>query len=152
MMKQSAGILPYKIENNEILVYLEHPGGPYWSKKDIWSICKGEYKEEKALNAAIREFEEETGFKLNNSKIEFLGSKKQPSTNKLVTVFSINQDLDVTKMQSNTFKLEWPPKSGNIKEFPEMDKAMWFTIKEAKTKIIPGQIYFLDKLEDLLKK
>lgn len=145
-MKRSAGILPYKIVNGKVYVYLEHPGGPYWENKDLWSICKGEYSEEKAIDAAIREFAEETGFNLNKTELFFIGSVKLPSTKKLVTIFGVNKDLDVTKMKSNTFTLEWPPGSGNISQFPEMDKAGWFEIGEAKKKIFKGQEKILDKL------
>ncbi len=145
-MKRSAGILPYKIVNGKVYVYLEHPGGPYWENKDLWSICKGEYREEKAIDAAIREFAEETGFNLNRTELFFIGSVKLPSTKKLVTIFGVNKDLDVTKMKSNNFTLEWPPGSGNIRQFPEMDKAGWFEIGEAKKKIFKGQEKILDKL------
>ncbi len=145
-MRRSAGILPYKIIDDEIYVYLEHPGGPYWENKDVWSICKGEYSEELAIDAALREFKEETGFTINKNELFFIGSVKLSSVNKLVTVFGINKDLDVTKMKSNTFTKEWPPGSGNISEFPEMDKACWFKIEEAKTKIFKGQEKILDKL------
>lgn len=152
MMKRSAGILPFKIEQNEIYVYLEHPGGPYWQDIDKWSICKGEYKDEKAIDAAVREFKEETNFSVNKQKVFFLGSKKQQATNKLVIVFAVNQDIDPSMMKSNYFKLEWPPLSGTIQEFPEMDKASWFNINEAKDKIFAGQLIFLNKLVDLLER
>lgn len=152
MMKRSAGILPYKIEDNNLYVYLEHPGGPYWAEKDLWSICKGEFKNEKAIEAAIREFNEEAGTLINREKLFFIGSKKQQATNKLVIVFGVEQDIDHTKMNSNKFKLEWPPESGIINEFPEMDKAAWFRIEEAYDKIFPGQQVFLKKLTSLLEK
>lgn len=152
MMKHSAGILPYKYTSGTLQVYLEHPGGPYWQNKDLWSICKGEYKQEKALDAALREFKEETGFNISSKDFIFLGSKKQSSTNKLVTIFAVNIDLDPTKMISNTFTIEWPPFSNNIQKFPEMDKAAWFPIEEAKEKIFPGQKYFLEKLHEIESK
>lgn len=152
MMKRSAGILPYKIEDDNLYVYLEHPGGPYWVEKDLWSICKGEFKNEKAIEAAIREFNEETGTLINREKLFFIGSKKQQATNKLVIVFGVEQDIDPTKMKSNKFKLEWPPESGIINEFPEMDKAAWFRIEEAYDKIFSGQQVFLKKLTSLLEK
>ena len=147
-MKRSAGVLPYKIEDNELKVYLEHPGGPFWEGIDKWSICKGEYSDENALDAAYREFIEETGFEIDKKKLEFLGSQKLPSVNKLITIFIINKDLDISKMKSNTFKLEWPKGSGIINEYPEMDEAKWFTIEEARQKILKGQEKILDKLED----
>lgn len=146
MMKRSAGILPYKIEEGVLKIYLEHPGGPFWMNIDKWSICKGEYTSEKAIDAALREFKEETGFELDKEELFYLGSKKQ-SSNKLVTVFTILVDLDVTKMKSNTFKREWPKGSGVMKEFPEMDEARWFSIEEASEKIFDGQKIFLEKLK-----
>lgn len=150
MMKRSAGILPYKIEDGVVKVYLEHPGGPYWEKKDLWSICKGEYTNEKAIDAAIREFEEETGFRVLKDDLFFICSLKQHATNKLVIVFGVECDLDSTKMKSNTFKLEWPPMSGNICEFPEMDEGKWFSLEEAKDKIFKGQFKLLEKLENII--
>lgn len=150
MMKRSAGILPYKIEDGIIKVYLEHPGGPYWEQKDLWSICKGEFIGEKAVDAAVREFEEETGFEVDRDKLFFIRSIKQHATNKLVIAFGIKCDLDPTKMKSNTFKLEWPPMSGNICEFPEMDEGRWFPLEEAKKKILKGQYKLLEKLEIII--
>ncbi len=147
-MKRSAGVLPYKIENNELKVYLEHPGGPFWDGKDKWSICKGEYNNERAIEAAIREFGEESGFKLEEKELEYLGSQKLKSTNKLIVIFIVNKDLDVTKMKSNTFELEYPVESGKVNSYPEMDEGRWFTIKEAKEKILKGQDRILEKLED----
>lgn len=147
-MKRSAGILPYKIENNELKVYLEHPGGPFWEGKDKWSICKGEYSDEKAIDAALREFNEESGFQVEARDLEFLGSQKLNSVNKLISIFIIKTDLDVTKMKSNTFKLEYPFGSGIINEYPEMDEGRWFTIAEAKEKVFKGQEKILEKLEE----
>ena len=151
MMKHSAGVLVYKKENDELKVLLCHMGGPYWQNIDqgAWSIPKGEFKEEKAIDAAIREFHEETGFCVEQDKLEFLGSKKQ-SNNKLVTIFCTTQDFDATKATSNTFTKEWPKGSGNIQEFKEMDRAEWLEISEAKKKILKGQVYFLSKLEEKL--
>lgn len=146
-MKRSASILPYKIEDNVLKVYLEHPGGPFWEDVDKWSICKGEYSDEKAIDAACREFAEESGFELDKRELRFLGSQKI-SNKKLMIVFVINKDLDVKKMKSNTFKLEWPVGSGIENEYPEMDEGRWFNICEAKTKILKGQKKILDKLED----
>lgn len=151
-MKRSAGILPYKFEAGILYVYLEHPGGPYWENVDSWSICKGEYKAEKAIDAAIREFHEEAGVKIPKEKMFFIGSKKQMSTNKLVVVFAAEYDIDPEAMNSNKFSIEWPPNSGEIKEFPEMDRAAWFTIDEAINKVFNGQQIFLNKLKDSLEK
>lgn len=150
MMKRSAGVLPYKFEDGIVKVYLEHPGGPYWENKDLWSICKGEYTNEKAIDAAVREFEEETGFSVDRDSLFFIGSLKQQATNKLVTAFGIQCDLDPSKMKSNTFKLEWPPMSGKICEFPEMDEGRWFSLVEAKSKIFKGQTKLLEKFEKII--
>lgn len=151
-MKRSAGVLAYRQNEQQVEVFLEHMGGPYWQKKDngAWSIPKGEYIEERAIEAAIREFKEETGFQLQEEELEFLASIKQDSQ-KLVTVFTICHDFDASAITSNTFELEWPPKSGKKQLFPEMDKADWFPISEAKTKILKGQIPFLEKLEQTLQ-
>ena len=148
MMKHSAGVLVYKIENNQLKVLLCHMGGPYWQNVDIgaWSIPKGKFKKEKAITAATCEFQEETGFNIDQKDLKFLGSKKQ-SNNKLVTIFSTNHDFDVSKAKSNTFIKEWPKGSGNMREFPEMDKAEWLDIEEAKKKILKGQVFFLERLE-----
>ena len=150
-MKRSAGILPYKIIDNDIYIYLEHPGGPYWQGINEWSICKGEFKKvnERAINAAIREFGEESGTIIDKNKLEYLASRKV-SGDKLVILFIANVDIDPSKMSSNTFKLESPKGSGIIKEYPEMDKAEWFLLEDAYDIIFNNQKYFLDKLEKRL--
>lgn len=147
-MKRSAGILVYHYEKNKLKVLLCHMGGPYWKDVDNggWSIPKGEIGKEKTMEAALREFKEETGFIAPKDKLEFLGSKKQ-SSHKLVIIFSANYDFDASKAISNTFKKEWPKGSRIIKEFPEMDQAKWLDIEIAKEKILKGQRYFLEKLE-----
>lgn len=152
MMKRSAGILVYKIQNRQIEVLLCHMGGPYWQGVDDggWSIPKGEMKDERAISTAIREFQEETSFQIEKESLTFLGSKKQPS-NKLVIIFTASNDYDSTKAYSNTFRIEWPKGSGKISEFPEMDQAEWIPIAKAKRKILKGQVYFLSKLEERLK-
>ncbi len=147
-MKRSAGILPYKIINNEIYVYLEHPGGPYWKNIEKYSICKGEYDNEKAIDAAIREFKEESGFEIKKEELIYLKSHKI-SNNKILTIFIINKDLDPEKMTSNTFKKEFA--NGEIKEFPEMDKACWLKLDEAQKYIFDSQIYFIEALKEKLK-
>lgn len=151
MMKKSAGILAYKFENDKLYVFLEHMGGPYWRCKDkgAWSIPKGEFEDEVAIQAAIREFHEETGFLLSEESLSFLASIKQ-SSNKLVTIFMIETDLDASKIVSNIFPLEWPKGSGNVQEFPEMDRAEWKEIEEAKEYILKGQVKFLEKLQEKL--
>ena len=130
-----------------IEVLLVHPGGPFWRKKDLgaWSIPKGEYGEdEDALAAAKREFEEETGIAPSGEFVA-LGEIRQPS-GKLVTVWAFEGDCAVEEIRSNTFEMEWPPKSGKMQEFPEVDRAAWFSLSEARRKILQGQVGFLDRV------
>ena len=145
-MKHSAGILPYKYIDSELYVYLEHPGGPFWKDKDKWSIVKGEYINEKALSAALREFKEESGFDLEGN-LEYMGSFKLK--HKLLVMFMVEEDLDVTKMKSNTFKRMF---NGTLCEFPEMDEARWFLIDEAYSYIFDRQVHILDKLKEFVLK
>ncbi len=154
MLKRSAGILVYRMNHSQIEVLLCHMGGPYWQNQDIgaWSIPKGMIEPgENVLEGACREFQEETGFVIEKEKLFFLGSKKQASY-KLVIVFTGTKDFDCSKATSNTFLKEWPKGSGNICEFPEMDQAAWIPLEEAKTKILTGQVYFLEKLKRKLAK
>jgi predicted NUDIX family NTP pyrophosphohydrolase len=147
MASKSAGILSYKYDNSELRVLLAHPGGPFWAQKDngAWSIPKGLFEEnEEPINAAKREFKEETGFDVEGELIE-LGALKQPSR-KIIYAWAVEQDIDVSKIVSNKFALEWPNHSGNIKEFPEIDRCQWFGVAEAKIKIIQGQAAFIDTL------
>ena len=136
-MKRSAGILPYKYIDNELYVYLEHPGGPFWDGIDKWSVVKGEYSNEKAINAARREFLEESGFDIKED-LEYLGSFKLKD--KLVIIFCLEKDLDVSRMKSNTFIRD-------SKEYLEMDEARWFKIDEAYDKIFNRQKKILDRLK-----
>lgn len=152
MAEHSGGILAYKYVDGKLKVMLAHPGGPFWAKKDeaAWSIPKGlQETDETILNTAKREFEEETGCEIQKDMLE-LGTIKQPSK-KLITIFAVEMEIDVDKVKSNLFEMEWPPKSGNIQKFPENDRAQWFTIEEAKKKIFKGQKGFLDKLVEILK-
>ena len=147
MPKRSAGLILYRRRNDGIEVFLVHPGGPFWAKKDLasWSIPKGEYTEgEDPLAAAQREFHEETGFTANGSFTP-LGELKQ-SGGKLVSAWAIEGDCDPAQLRSNTFQLEWPPRSGRKIEVPEVDRGAWFSIVEARTKLLTGQIGFLDEL------
>lgn len=151
MAEHSGGILAYKYVEGKLKVMLAHPGGPFWAKKDeaAWSIPKGlQEPNENILNTAKREFEEETGCKIQKDLLE-LGTIKQPSK-KLITIFAVEMEIDVNKVKSNLFEMEWPPKSGIVQKFPENDKAQWFTIEEAKKKIFKGQKGFLDKLVETL--
>jgi predicted NUDIX family NTP pyrophosphohydrolase len=147
MPKRSAGLILYRRGDDGIEVFLVHPGGPFWAKKDLgsWSIPKGEYVEgEDALAAARREFHEETGFTADGSFTP-LGELKQ-SGGKIVSAWAIEGDCDPAQLQSNTFQLEWPPRSGRKIEVPEVDRGAWFSIEEARTKLLTGQISFLDRL------
>ena len=149
-MKQSAGILLYKIINGDVQVFLAHPGGPFWKNIDLgaWSIPKGEFTDdENPLEAAIREFEEETGTKPHGNFIE-LDSVKLKS-GKTIYAWALEKDLGATSIKSNEFEIEWPPKSGKITSFPEIDKAEWFSVDIALTKINPGQA---DLILQLIKK
>lgn len=130
-------------------VLLVHPGGPFWAKKDAgsWSIPKGEFEEnEDPLTAAVREFEEETGFAVAGSPIP-LEPLRQPS-GKVVYAWAMKEDLDPARLKSNTFSMEWPPKSGRQQGFPEIDRAEWFTIELAIQKILKGQAGFLAQLQE----
>lgn len=132
---------------SELQVFLVHPGGPFWRNKDAgaWSIPKGEYHEEEdPLQAAKREFEEETGFRVDG-KFVALGQITQPG-GKVVTGWAFEGDCSPTEVRSNTFSMEWPPNSGHKREFPEIDRADWFTLEDARKRILKGQIPFLDRL------
>jgi predicted NUDIX family NTP pyrophosphohydrolase len=133
--------------NRQVQVLLVHPGGPFWRKKEegAWSIPKGEYPEgEIPLHAAKREFEEETGIK-PDGKFLALGEIKQPS-GKVNTAWAFEGDCSPEAIRSNTFSMEWPPKSGRQQEFPEVDRADWFALEDARKRIVRGQIGFLDRL------
>lgn len=153
MPKISAGILLYRKRDNTIEVFLVHPGGPIWAKKDegVWSIPKGlvEAKED-LLQTALREFKEETGFSILAKDAIPLNPVKQKS-GKIVYAFAIEGDCEPDKLRSNTFTMEWPPKSGKSKEFPEIDRGGWFSIEEAKRKINPGQTPLLLELVEKLQ-
>ena len=148
MTKLSAGLLPFRRANGGIEVFLVHPGGPFWKKKDLgaWSLPKGEYDAaEEPLAAALREFAEETGFQAGGPGFLPLGEIRQPG-GKLIVAWAFEQDLDATLARSNTFEMEWPPKSGKVQQFPEVDRAAWFPLPEARIKILPGQAGFLERL------
>jgi predicted NUDIX family NTP pyrophosphohydrolase len=152
MAKRSAGILLYRGKGPGLELLLVHPGGPFWIKKDLgaWSIPKGEYEEgEDPLAVARREFEEELGSPAPARDAIELGELTQPSR-KLVTAYAIEGDFDVTTFKSNLFEMEWPPKSGRLRSFPEVDRAEWFTVEEAGEKILPGQRPFIDRLLERL--
>lgn len=151
MSKKSSGLLLFRETSGHLEVLLVHPGGPFWSKKDegAWSIPKGELAEgEDPLEAAKREFEEEMGSPAQGEAIPLL-PLKQPG-GKTVHAWAVRGDFDPDLLKSNTFPLEWPPKSGRIQEFPEVDRAAWFPIETAKQKILKGQAGFLDQLQEIV--
>jgi predicted NUDIX family NTP pyrophosphohydrolase len=150
--QRSAGILLYRVAGGAPEVLLVHPGGPYWARKDAgaWSIPKGEHEDgEDPQSCALREFEEETGVELPPGELAELGSVKQKS-GKVVTAWAAEGDLDADAVTSNTFTMEWPPRSGTTVEFPEIDRAGWFEIGTAREKLVPAQTEFLDRLLERL--
>lgn len=150
MGKKSSGILLYRLTNSILEVFLVHPGGPFWARKDLhsWSIPKGEFTdEEDPLSAALREFEEETGIPLNGN---FKGlTPVIQKGGKKVYCFSCEGNLDQDKIRSNTFEMEWPPKSDKKQFFPEIDRGEWFDVATGKLKIIEAQAAFIDELIEL---
>ena len=152
MAKTSAGLLMHRLRDLKLEVFLVHPGGPFWAKKDLgaWSIPKGEFEPgEDPLAAAMREFQEETGC-VATGRFTPLTPVKQAS-GKIVTAWAVEGDCDPATIKSNTFSIEWPPHSGRQQEFPEVDRAAWFAIEEAKEKILKGQLPLIDELERLLR-
>lgn len=150
MPKTSAGLLVYRFREGRLQVLLVHPGGLFWARKDLgaWSLPKGEFTDsEDPLEAARRELREETGFDLEGP-FEPLTPRKQ-SGGKIVHAWAVEGDLDPRQIRSNTFLLEWPKGSGRQKEFPEIDRADWFDLEEARRRILPGQAGFLDELAAL---
>ncbi|MEO6546593.1 MAG: NUDIX domain-containing protein [Ferruginibacter sp.] len=140
MPKKSAGILLYRFRENLPELFLVHPGGPFWAKKDLgaWSIPKGELNEEEdPLEAAKREFEEETGVKFSGNFIELTPVKQKGG--KLIFAWALRADIDAAKCKSNSFEIEWPPRSGKMKQFPEVDKFSWFSVEDANEKLLEGQ-------------
>lgn len=153
MKKQSAGLLIYRVKNKTAEVLLVHPGGPFWAKKDkaAWSIPKGELDEaEDLLLAAKREFTEETGQTPPES--EYIPLKPIDRGNKTIYAYASEGDYDEAKIISNMFSMEWPPKSGKLQEFSEIDRAEWFDLSTAVTKMHTGQAAFILQLADLLQK
>jgi predicted NUDIX family NTP pyrophosphohydrolase len=150
MAKHSAGMLLYR-RRGGLEVFLVHPGGPFWAKKDVgaWSIPKGEYTPpEDPLEAAKRELQEETGLAAAGRFIP-LTPLKQPS-GKVIHAWAVEGDCDADAIRSNTFTLEWPPRSGVRQQFPEVDRGAWFTLETAREKISKGQAGFLEELRQLL--
>lgn len=148
MPKLSAGVLLYRTRDGVVEVLIAHPGGPFWARKDsgAWSIPKGEYTDgEDPWAAAQREFAEELGLSVPSGARLELGQLKQ-SGGKVVSAFAVRGDLDVADARSNTFELEWPKGSGRLREFPEVDRVDWFSVAQARGKLLKGQLAFLDRL------
>ncbi|KQR97490.1 hypothetical protein ASG12_16380 [Williamsia sp. Leaf354] len=147
MPRRSAGLLIHRGTGDGIEVLLGHPGGPFYARKDdgSWSIPKGEYTDEDPLDAARREFVEEVGIAVPDGPAVDLGEVRQ-SSGKIVTAWAVAGDIDVTVAVSNTFEIEWPPRSGTLQSFPEMDRVEWFDLPTADTKILASQRPFLERL------
>ncbi|NEK56982.1 NUDIX domain-containing protein [Geodermatophilus sabuli] len=152
MARTSAGVLLYRRRpDGGCEVLLGHMGGPFWARKDdgAWSIPKGEYADgEDPFAVARREFEEELGSPVPAEGFAALGPLRAGA--KLLTVWAAEGDLDAATCRSNTFELEWPPRSGRVHEFPEIDRAAWFAVDDARVKLVPGQVPFLDRLLDVV--
>ncbi len=154
MTKRSAGILMFRGRGPTLELLLVHPGGPFWAKKDqaAWSIPKGEYgADEEPLACAIREFAEELGSPLPQTAYLELGALAQPSR-KVIVAYALEGEFDPASLKSNHFEMEWPPRSGRRQSFPEVDRAQWFDVAEARVKIQPGQAPFIDRLLALLRR
>ncbi len=153
MPKLSAALLLYRVVDGAVEVLIGHPGGPFWARKDdgAWSIPKGEYVEgEDPWSAAQREFQEELGKEPpDGPRVEF-APLRQPS-GKIITAFAVRGDLDLDGTVSNTFELEWPKGSGKIREYPEIDRVGWFSVAEARSKLLKGQRPLLDQLVHVLE-
>ena len=152
MVRQSAGLLVYKRAKNGLQVFLVHPGGPFWAKKDLgaWSIPKGEFADgEEGLAAARREFREEVGQDIAGPFLA-LTPRRHPSR-KTIHAWAVEGEVDAGAVVSNEFELEWPPRSGRMQRFPEVDAGAWFAFDEARGRIQPGQLPILEELAQLLE-
>jgi predicted NUDIX family NTP pyrophosphohydrolase len=152
MSTESAGLILYRFRDGSLEVLLVHPGGPFWQRRDdgAWSIPKGESSAGEALLAAARrEFEEELGAAAPDAQYASLGSLKQAG-GKIVHAWAAPSDFDVDRLRSNTFEMEWPPRSGRVQRFPEVDRAAWFRVEESRRKLLPSQLAFIDRLSEML--
>jgi predicted NUDIX family NTP pyrophosphohydrolase len=148
--KRSAGILLHRVRDGVREVLLVHPGGPFWAKKDLgaWSLPKGEYEDDEDPQAcALREFAEELGTPPPDGELVELGEVRQRA-GKVVTAWALAGDADPAAIRSNTFTMEWPPRSGAMREFPEVDRAGWFSLDEARERILPAQAPLLERLAE----
>jgi predicted NUDIX family NTP pyrophosphohydrolase len=154
MATRSAGLLVYREAGEGVEILIVHPGGPFWAKKDdgAWSVPKGEIEPgDDPLETAIREFAEELGTDPPDARgAVALGELRQPS-GKIVAAWALRGDLDASDVRSNTFTMEWPPRSGRTAEFPEVDRAGWFSLDAARTKLLRGQVPFVDRLASTLR-
>lgn len=153
MKVYSAGLLVYRLKNGLPEVFIVHNGGPYWAKKDdgVWSLPKGEVDEgEEPLEAAKREFEEETGFKAPEGPYVELGEADYPRGHKTVLAWAAQGDFDPSQLKSNSFEIQWPPRSGKMQEFPEIDRGGWFSLPQAAKKLFAPNITFLERLANEL--
>ena len=152
MKKQSAGIIPYRIVKKQLFFFIAHPGGPFYRKKDIgfWTIVKGEIEEgEEPIKTAIREFKEETGISIKSDLMPLTPIKQK--SGKLVHAWAVEQDINPDSVKSNMFQMEWPPKSGTMAEFPELDKFEWFNPQTTIEKLIPAQTPLVYEVMDRLQ-
>lgn len=153
-MTRSAGLLLYRwADGGELEVMLGHMGGPYWSRKDsgAWSIPKGGREQaETGLETARREFEEEIGRPAPDGEPLALGEVRQSGGRKIVEAWAIECDMDVSEIDSTSFEMEWPPRSGKLREFPELDRAEWFGVEAARERMVKAQAAFLDRLAELV--
>jgi predicted NUDIX family NTP pyrophosphohydrolase len=152
MKKQSAGIIPYKFIKKELFFFIAHPGGPFYRKKDdgYWSIVKGEIEDgEEPIKAAKREFKEETGIDIKGELLALQPVKQK--SGKLVYAWAVEQEISTENVKSNMFQMEWPPKSGTIAEFPELDKLEWYDVQTTIQKLIPAQTPLIYELLELLQ-
>lgn len=149
--RASAGILPYRFSEGRLEVFLVHPGGPFWARRDLgaWSVAKGEFEPpEAAVAAARREFAEETGFEVEGELVPL--TPRVQAGGKTVHAWATEAAFDPAAVRSGTFQMEWPRGSGRRREFPEVDRAAWFTLDEARRRLLPGQVGFLDELAALV--
>jgi predicted NUDIX family NTP pyrophosphohydrolase len=152
MARQSAGLLIFRRRSNSVEVFLVHPGGPFWRNKDLsaWSIPKGEFATgENPLDVAIRELREETGITVHGDFVPLSPIKQRGG--KTVHAWLVAGDFDADNLKSNTFSMEWPPRSGKMQEFPEVDRGEWFTLDAARQKILEAQQPLLDEAQSLIE-